>query len=178
MVEIPAGEFILGSDQGGFNEKPAHAANLGTYWIDRYEVTYKQYMQFVEATGHRQPGPPSRYARKLGLLRGLISRSPMCHGAMRMTIVNGKASVFLPNKNGKKPCEARMGALGRGERAWQAILQISRERLTGFWCRLLLGRFPLIEVYSGYTTVQVMSWNGRMIGMLRVCTFKKKQFRK
>ncbi|MEJ2231092.1 MAG: formylglycine-generating enzyme family protein [Nitrospirales bacterium] len=71
MVEIPAGEFILGSNQGGFNEKPAHAAYLGTYWIDRYEVTYQQYMEFVEATGHRQPGPPSRYARKLEVLRGL-----------------------------------------------------------------------------------------------------------
>lgn len=71
MVEIPAGEFILGSNQGGFNEKPAHAAYLGTYWIDRYEVTYQQYMEFVEATGHRQPGPPSRYARKLEALRGL-----------------------------------------------------------------------------------------------------------
>lgn len=70
MVEIPAGEFILGSNQGGFNEKPAHVANLDAYWIDRYEVIYKRYMEFVEATGHRQPGPPSRYATKLGLLRG------------------------------------------------------------------------------------------------------------
>jgi len=70
MVEIPAGEFILGSNQGGFNEKPAHVANLEVYWIDRYEVIYKRYMEFVEATGHRQPGPPSRYAAKLGLLRG------------------------------------------------------------------------------------------------------------
>ena len=71
MVEIPAGEFILGSNQGGFNEKPAHVANLETYWIDQYEVTYQQYIQFVEATGYRQPGPPSRYARKLEALRGL-----------------------------------------------------------------------------------------------------------
>lgn len=70
MVEIPAGEFILGSNQGGFNEKPAHVAHLDAYWIDRYEVTYQRYMEFVEATGHRQPGPPSRYAEKLGLLRG------------------------------------------------------------------------------------------------------------
>lgn len=71
MVEIPAGEFIMGSDQGGFNEKPAHVTYLETYWIDPYEVTYQQYMEFVEATGHRQPGPPSRYARKLEALRGL-----------------------------------------------------------------------------------------------------------
>ena len=70
MVEIPAGEFILGSNQGGFNEKPAHVENLGTYWIDQYEVTYQQYMEFVEAAGYRQPGPPSRYARKLEALRG------------------------------------------------------------------------------------------------------------
>jgi len=71
MVEIPAGEFILGSNDGGYNEKPEHVSTLDSYWIDRYEVTYQQYMEFVEKTGHRQPGPPSRYARKLEALRGL-----------------------------------------------------------------------------------------------------------
>lgn len=71
MVEIPAGEFILGSDKGGYNEKPQHTSMLEAYWIDQYEVTYQHYMDFVEATGHRQPGPPSRYARKLEALRGL-----------------------------------------------------------------------------------------------------------
>lgn len=71
MVEIPAGEFILGSNEGGYNEKPQHISRLDSYWIDRYEVTYQQYMEFVEKTGHRQPGPPSRYARKLEALRGL-----------------------------------------------------------------------------------------------------------
>jgi formylglycine-generating enzyme required for sulfatase activity len=70
MVEIPAGEFILGSNHGGYNEKPQHVSMLDTYWIDQYEVTYQQYMTFVEATGHRLPGPPSRYARKLEALRG------------------------------------------------------------------------------------------------------------
>ena len=71
MVEIPAGEFILGSNQGGYNEKPQHVSMLDAYWIDQYEVTYQQYMEFVEATGHRLPGPPSRYARKLEALRGV-----------------------------------------------------------------------------------------------------------
>lgn len=71
MVEIPAGKFILGSNQGGYNEKPQHVSMLDVFWIDRYEVTYHQYMEFVEATGHRLPGPPSRYARKLEALRGL-----------------------------------------------------------------------------------------------------------
>ena len=71
MVEIPAGKFIMGSDQGGYNEKPQHVSRLDAFWIDQYEVTYQQYMEFVETTGHRSPGPPSRYARKLEALRGL-----------------------------------------------------------------------------------------------------------
>ncbi len=71
MVEIPAGKFILGSNQGGYNEKPQHVSMLDVFWIDRFEVTYHQYMEFVEVTGHRLPGPPSRYARKLEALRGL-----------------------------------------------------------------------------------------------------------
>ena len=71
MVEIPAGKFILGSNKGGYNEKPQHTSMLEAYWIDRYEVTYQHYMEFVETTGHRLPGPPSRYARKLEALRGL-----------------------------------------------------------------------------------------------------------
>ena len=71
MVKIPRGEFILGSNEGGYNEKPQHVSMLDTYWIDQYEVTYQQYMAFVDATGHRLPGPPSRYARKLEALRGL-----------------------------------------------------------------------------------------------------------
>jgi formylglycine-generating enzyme required for sulfatase activity len=71
MVEIPEGKFILGSNKGGYNEKPQHTSLLEAYWIDQYEVTYQQYMVFVEATGHRLPGPPSRYARQLEALRGL-----------------------------------------------------------------------------------------------------------
>ncbi|MEC4681656.1 MAG: hypothetical protein VST67_13300, partial [Nitrospirota bacterium] len=31
MVEIPAGEFILGSNKGGYNEKPQHVSILDTY---------------------------------------------------------------------------------------------------------------------------------------------------
>lgn len=70
MVFIPAGEFIQGTNRGGFNEKPERTVWLDDYWIDRYEVTNVDYMKFVEVTGHRQPGPPSRYAKRLAQLRG------------------------------------------------------------------------------------------------------------
>jgi formylglycine-generating enzyme required for sulfatase activity len=71
MVFIPAGEFIQGTNEGGYNEGPERTVYLDGFWIDQYEVTNHQYQQFVEATGHRKPGPPSRYAKRLAQLRGV-----------------------------------------------------------------------------------------------------------
>ena len=70
MVFIPAGEFIRGTNDGGYNERPKGVKYVEGFWIDRFEVTNHHYLEFVEATGHRKPGPPSRYARKLIHLRG------------------------------------------------------------------------------------------------------------
>ena len=70
MVKIPAGDFIRGTNKGGYNERPQNTLHLETFWIDKFEVTNHQYFQFVEKTGHRKPGPPSRYARNLINLRG------------------------------------------------------------------------------------------------------------
>lgn len=55
MVEIPAGEFIMGSDaiDAQDNERPAHQVYLDTYWIDRYPVTCQQYREFLNNGGYR-----------------------------------------------------------------------------------------------------------------------------
>ena len=55
MVLIPAGVFIMGSDQRLPDEGPEHKVNLGAYWIDRYEVTNAQYKKFIDATQRRSP---------------------------------------------------------------------------------------------------------------------------
>lgn len=70
MVTIPAGPFVRGTTSGGFDEQPQRTIVLDTFSIDRYEVTNYQYQQFVLATGHRKPGPPSRYAKSIGRMRG------------------------------------------------------------------------------------------------------------
>lgn len=70
MVFIPPGQFVQGTSHGGFNERPERLVTLDGFWIDRYEVTNHHYLQFVEQTGHRKPGPPSRYAKRLAQLRG------------------------------------------------------------------------------------------------------------
>lgn len=44
MVLVPAGCFMMGSDEGRRDERPAHEICFReSYWIDRYEVTNAQY---------------------------------------------------------------------------------------------------------------------------------------
>jgi len=55
MVFIPAGKFKMGTDDGDYEEQPEHTVMLSAFWIDRYEVTNKQYAKFCEETGYRKP---------------------------------------------------------------------------------------------------------------------------
>jgi sulfatase modifying factor 1 len=54
MVFVGAGEFIMGSPEGeGLdNEHPQRTVYLDAFYIGKYEVTNRQFSQFVEATGH------------------------------------------------------------------------------------------------------------------------------
>lgn len=57
MVLIPAGQFTMGADDADArgDEKPAHAVYLDAFYIDRYEVTNRQYREFILATGRPAP---------------------------------------------------------------------------------------------------------------------------
>ncbi|MGD9146996.1 MAG: SUMF1/EgtB/PvdO family nonheme iron enzyme, partial [Anaerolineae bacterium] len=39
MVEIPAGPFVMGQDDGDREDRPAHEVDLPAYEIDKFEVT-------------------------------------------------------------------------------------------------------------------------------------------
>jgi len=53
MVFVPAGEFIMGSEELGDDERPVHRVYLDDFWIDRYEVTNERFARFVAATGYQ-----------------------------------------------------------------------------------------------------------------------------
>lgn len=55
MVLIPAGEFLMGTEDGLPDAKPLHRIHLSSYWIDRYEVANEQYRQCVEGGGCTAP---------------------------------------------------------------------------------------------------------------------------
>lgn len=63
MALIPAGEFIMGSTEKdglvgqsvGVDEIPQRSVYLKAFYIDRYEVTNRQYKAFIDATGYPAP---------------------------------------------------------------------------------------------------------------------------
>jgi iron(II)-dependent oxidoreductase len=57
MVEIPAGAFTMGRDDGPADERPAHSVTLPVFRIDRLPVTNRQLAEFLAATGtHNRQG--------------------------------------------------------------------------------------------------------------------------
>jgi len=56
MVLIPAGDFILGDDDKEKGSYPRHKMNLPAYWIDKYEVTNMEFLDFAVKTGYTGEG--------------------------------------------------------------------------------------------------------------------------
>ncbi len=54
-VEVPAGEFQMGSENGSEDERPVHQVLLESFLIARVPVTNAQYRIFVQASGHKPP---------------------------------------------------------------------------------------------------------------------------
>ena len=50
-ITIPAGYFIIGSDDGLASSRPSHLVSLSAFEIDRFEVTNRQFPEHVELTG-------------------------------------------------------------------------------------------------------------------------------
>ena len=55
MVLVPAGEFSMGSPEGDPDEKPAHKVQISAFFMDKYEVTVKQYATFLQESGGDRP---------------------------------------------------------------------------------------------------------------------------
>jgi len=55
MVQIPAGEFVMGSSKfKGFpNEYPSHRVSVAAFYLDKYEVSNQQFQRFVQETKHQ-----------------------------------------------------------------------------------------------------------------------------
>ena len=52
MEWVPAGTFLMGSEDFYPEEGPVHEVTVDGFWMDRHVVTNEQFARFVEATGY------------------------------------------------------------------------------------------------------------------------------
>jgi formylglycine-generating enzyme required for sulfatase activity len=55
VARIPAGEFLMGAEDGDEDERPVHRTYLDEYAIGTHPVTNEEYSEFIRDTGHPSP---------------------------------------------------------------------------------------------------------------------------
>jgi formylglycine-generating enzyme required for sulfatase activity len=53
-VLIPEGEFLMGSEREG-DHNPPHTVRMSSFYMDKYEVTNAQYLEFCKDTDRKMP---------------------------------------------------------------------------------------------------------------------------
>ena len=113
MVQIPAGEFTLGSDVDQTGQKrltpasPAHRVNLPAFWIDKYEVTNGEFLKFIMATGFRVEGDWRNYYQ-MGM-----EKVPV------LNVTLGDASEYCSWVGRRLPTEQEWEKAARGPESWE-----------------------------------------------------------
>ena len=57
FVRVPAGRFLMGSDDLTDDEKPMHEVELPPFWIARFPTTVAQFRAFSEQSGYKEFDP-------------------------------------------------------------------------------------------------------------------------
>ncbi|MHB1555933.1 MAG: formylglycine-generating enzyme family protein [Isosphaeraceae bacterium] len=60
MVLVPGATFIMGRNSGKVEDGPAHAVHVSTFYIDKHEVTNRQFRAFLQETRYRGQ-PPGKW---------------------------------------------------------------------------------------------------------------------
>jgi formylglycine-generating enzyme required for sulfatase activity len=104
MAFVPGGSFYRGDNDGPLDSRPRRRHSLNAFWIDRFEVTNRQYRMFVQATGHRAPPHWSE-----GQVPSGMEDKPVVSVTWR------DASAFAQWAGKRLPAEAEWEKAARGE---------------------------------------------------------------
>ena len=162
MIEIPAGPFVMGQDDGDREDRPAHEVDLPAYEIDKFEVTNADFAAFVEATGYESDG--EKLEKKYW--RDSFTEGKENHPVVRVTWNDAVAYCEWAGK--RLPTEAEWEKAARGTDAlrypWGNEWDPSRANVkeTGLRSTAVVGSFGAGASPSGVEDMagNVWEWTG------------------
>lgn len=108
MRYVPAGSFVMGSDMGAGNEKPAHDVYLDSFWIDQTEITNEMYSLCETAGDCPAPKMPNSYSRSSYYGNDEFANYPVIYVDWDM------ASAYCAWADRRLPTEAEWEKAARG----------------------------------------------------------------
>ena len=155
MVLIPAGEFLMGSDddEADYGEKPVHSVYVDAFYMDKYLVTNARYKVFVDANPQwRKDLIPDAYHNGSYLHFWNSGSYPDGEGNHPVTWVSWYAAMAYAHWAGKRlPTEAEWEKAARGglvgmkypwgntiDEIWQTMTRtLAILRLLTFICQIV-----------------------------------------
>lgn len=106
MVQVPAGPFTMGSNDGDPDEAPERQVFLKGFFIDRYEVTQEEYLRFAKMTKRPFPRIEVFEDDQSKVLKPELAA---------MSVSWGDAVAYCKWAGKRLPTEAEWEKAGRGE---------------------------------------------------------------
>jgi formylglycine-generating enzyme required for sulfatase activity len=160
MVLIQAGEFIMGNDSGESDEKPAHTVYLDSFYIDKFEVTNKNYNECVQKGNCKEPGDLTNYRDEIYFYNPRYSEYPVIYVDWKM------AETYCKWRGTRLPTEAEWEKAARGtdERSypWGNDSDCRNANFRDHRCLRISDTAPVIDYETGQSVYGVFNMAGNV----------------
>jgi serine/threonine-protein kinase len=108
MRLVPAGEFSMGSEDGGVDERPVHPVYLDAFYMDKYEVTNAMYAACAAAGACTPPHDTSSYSHASYYGNAAFDNYPV------IRVDWNQAKTYCEWRGARLPTEAEWEKAARG----------------------------------------------------------------
>lgn len=161
MVLIPAGDFVMGSNTGELDEKPAHTVYMDAYYIDKYEVRNEQYELCVQLNVCRRPIDVSSYQRLSYFADPLFANYPVINVTIEM------ARAYCEDwRSARLPTEAEWEKAARGSNGstfpWGEEISCEYANYRDKECERIRDTAPVTSFEGGVSDYGVYNMSGNV----------------
>jgi formylglycine-generating enzyme required for sulfatase activity len=168
MVLVPAGDFIMGTDDKESLSFPKHTVNLPAFWIDKFEVTNNQFLDFSIKEKYAGEGAKEGRDWRLWFTRADQAQLPVVY------ITWNDATAYCKSLGKRLPTEeewekAARGTDGRGY-PWGSDWADNRSNTAeaGYRKAVAVGQFDDVSPYGAHDMLgNVQEWTASLFSIYK-----------